>query len=73
MNNNKIILEESDFEDLFKHDNDILSIENAGENMTSFKEKLSELLDSKKEKYEGITEKTDYIENLKEDLLEKFS
>ena len=41
--------------------------------MTSFKEKLSELLDSKKEKYEGITEKTDYIENLKEDLLNKFS
>ena len=73
MNNNKIILEESDFEELFNHVNDILSIENAGENMTSFKEKLSELLDSKKEKYEGITEKTDYIENLKEDLLEKFS
>ena len=73
LNNNKIILEESDFEELFKHVDDILSIENAGENMTSFKEKLSELLDSKKEKYEGITEKTDYIENLKEDLLEKFS
>ncbi len=71
-NDNNIVLEESDYEELYNHVNDILQIETMGENMSSFKSKLSELLNSKKEKYESITEKTDYIEKLKEDLEEVF-
>ena len=73
LNNNTIVLEENDYEELYNHVNDILQIENAGENMSSFKMKLSELLENKKEKYESIVEKTDYIDKLKEDLEEIFS
>lgn len=71
-NDNNITLEESDYEELYNHVNDILQIETMGENMSSFKVKLSKLLDDKKDKYESITEKTDYIEKLKEDLEEVF-
>ena len=72
-NNNTIVLEDNDYEELYNHVNDILQIENAGEDMSSFKTKLSELLENKKEKYESIVEKTDYIDKLKEDLEEIFS
>ena len=73
VNSNTIVLEDNDYEELYKHVNDILQIENAGEDMSSFKVKLSELLENKKEKYEVIVEKTEYIEKLKEDLEEIFS
>ena len=66
------LLEENDYKELYDYVNEILSIENIGEDMSSFKEKLSNLLQNKKDKYEGIKEKTDYIECLKEDLLEIF-
>lgn len=73
VNSNTIVLEDNDYEELYNHVNEILQIENAGEDMSSFKVKLSELLDNKKEKYEVIVEKTEYIEKLKEDLEEIFS
>ena len=69
---NNIFLEENDYNDLFDYINEILSIETVGEDLSSFKKKLSDLLKNKKEKYEGITEKTQYIETLKEDLEEVF-
>ena len=71
--NNNIVLEDSDYEYLFKEINDILQIENCGENMSSFKEKLAGLLENKKEKYESISEKKEYIDTLKEDLEEIFT
>lgn len=70
--NNTIALEENDYKELYNHIDNILQIETMGENMSSFKVKLSELLDKKKTKYENITEKTEYIESLKEDLEEIF-
>jgi len=69
-NNN--FLEENDYNELFNYVNEILNIETLGEDISSFKNKESELLNNKKEKYEGITENTDFIESLKEDLLEVF-
>ena len=48
------------------------SLENVGENIDSFKEKLLGLLENKKEKYSSISEKTEFIESLKEDLMEIF-
>ena len=69
-NNN--FLEENDYNELFNYVNEILNIETLGEDISSFKNKVSELLKNKKEKYEGITENTDFIESLKEDLLEVF-
>ncbi len=68
-NNN---LEENDYNELFNYVNEILNIETLGEDISSFKNKVSELLENKKEKYEGITENTDFIESLKDDLLEVF-
>ena len=70
--NNTITLEENDYKDLYNHIDNILQIETMGEDMSSFKAKLSELLDKKKTKYENIAEKTEYIESLKEDLEEIF-
>jgi len=69
-NNN--FLEENDYNELFNYVNEILNIETLGEDISSFKNKVSELLENKKEKYEGITKNTDFIESLKEDLLEVF-
>ena len=70
VNNN--LLEENDYEALYNEINEMCSIENVGENMNTFKEKLLALLETKKEKYSSISEKTDFIESLKEDLMEIF-
>jgi myosin heavy subunit len=69
---NSITLEEKEYQELFDYINDILSIDTLGENINTFKEKLLKLLEEKKDKYEGITERTEYIQSLKEDLEEIF-
>lgn len=71
-NNNNNVLEEDDYKELYEYIDGILSIEVAGEDMTSFKEKLLNLLETKKDKYDGLTVKTEYLENLKADLEEVF-
>ena len=48
------------------------SLENIGENIYSFRGKLLGLLENKKEKYSSISEKKEFIESLKEDLMEIF-
>ena len=69
-NNN--LLEENDYKDLYDDINEMCSLENVGENIDSFKEKLLGLLENKNEKYSSISEKTEFIESLKEDLMEIF-
>ena len=70
--NNNITLEEDDYKNLFDYIEEIYCIGTLGENLDSFKKRLSLLLKEKKEKYNDIKEKTDYLENLKEDLEEAF-
>ena len=50
----------------------MFSLENIAENIDSFREKLLGLLENKKEKYSSISEKKEFIESLKEDLMEIF-
>ena len=69
---NSNTLEENEYKELYDYVNEILSIETIGENISSFKEKVNQLLEDKKDKYESITERTEYIDSLKEDLLEIF-
>ena len=68
----RIILEENEYQELFDHINDALNIESIGQNISTFKEKILELVEDKKDKYDGITVRTEYIESLKEDLEEIF-
>lgn len=70
--NNNITLEEDDYKNLFNYIEEIYGIENLGENIDTFKTRLSSLLKEKKDKYNDIKEKTEYLENLKEDLEEAF-
>ena len=67
---NVIILDDNDYQELFEYTKKILSIQDAGEDITSFKNKVISLLEDKKDKYTEIKEKTEYLEVLKEDLLD---
>jgi hypothetical protein len=70
--NNAIFLDDNDYQELFEYTEEILSIQSAGEDITSFKNKVISFLEDKKDKYAEIKEKTEYLEVLKEDLLELF-
>lgn len=68
----EILLEEKDYKELYEYIDNLLSIGTLGENNASFKNKVLSLLEKKKEKYNEIKEKTEYLDSLKDDLTELF-